>query len=242
MEFALHVAPQTPFNRIAGSVLSVVYELGGAKIKEWAFVSQGHSDPEHANVVAHRSTMDCIRVMGWAGFVDSSSAGTGSTDWRLFRGVMQTIEGMARSQPWLCLQKRVLFVDAFGRPAKPVEVECTRPQKPELLTFALASDGSEEEPREVTVFHEDVIPSGTEVRLEATGSRMPQLDPALRERFRANGLSAEVCEQVCSDLGVGSLADLKDVEERDVWGLKLKPVQANKLLKLVQEAKKEPPC
>ena len=78
-------------------------------------------------------------------------------------------------------------------------------------------------------------------RKRTFGSRMPQLDPALRERFRANGLSAEVCEQVCSDLGVDSLADLKDVEARDVSGLKLKPVQANKLLKLVQEAKKEPP-
>ena len=41
--------------------------------------------------------------------------------------------------------------------------------------------------------------------------------------------------------GCDSLADLKDVEARDVSGLKLKPVQANKLLKLVQEAKKEPP-
>ena len=36
-------------------------------------------------------------------------------------------------------------------------------------------------------------------------------------------------------------ADLKDVEAHVVSGLKLKPVHANKLLNLMQEAKKEPP-
>ena len=162
---ALHFAPETPVNRIAGSVLSVVYDLGDAIIKEWAFISQGQSDLEHANADAHGYTMDCVRVMGWAELVHSSPEGEGASDWRLFRGAMQKIEDMAKSQPWLCLQKFVLYVDSTGHPSKPVEVECTGPQNLTVLSFTLASG------EEVTVRREDIIPSGTKVRLEAAQAR-----------------------------------------------------------------------
>ena len=106
--------------------------------------------------------MDCIRVMGWAEFADSCTEG--ATDWRLFRMVMQEIEGTQKSQPELCLQKKVLFVDdATGQPAEPVEVECAGTQK-KILTFALTGGGKK------ALSCESVIPSGSEIRLEAAPS------------------------------------------------------------------------
>ena len=88
-----------------------------------------------------------------------SPEGVAATDWRLFRMVMDEIEGTQKSQPELCLQKKVLFVDAIGQPAVPVEVECAGSQK-KFLTFTL--EGGEKKP----VRCEAVIPSGSEVRLE----------------------------------------------------------------------------
>ena len=88
-----------------------------------------------------------------------SPEGVAATDWRLFRMVMQEIGGTQKSQPELCLQKKVLFVDATGLPAYPVEVECAGSQQ-KLLTFTFVGGGKK------TVRCEAVIPSGSEIRLE----------------------------------------------------------------------------
>ena len=163
-ENAIHFAPENPVNRIAGSVLSVVYDCFSEIIREWAVVSRGPLGVNQANADAPGSKMDCIRVMGWAEFADSSPEGVAATDWRLFRMVMQEIEGTQKSQPELCLQKKVLFVDdATGQPAEPVEVECAASQM-KHLTFALTGGGRR------TLSCEAVIPSGSKIKLEAAPS------------------------------------------------------------------------
>ena len=198
----------------------------------------------HGNACKTAARAPCLRVMAWVERKEESK--DVEAEWRLLRFVLEKIDALDQQRLGPRFRKLVYFAHDERGLANPVDVTpglSEVPEDEEYINFEF-DDGHVEDVQRSHVLPGGALPLQQPLpgRKRTFGSRMPQLDPALRERFRANGLSAEVCEQVCSDLGVDSLADLKDVEARDVSGLKLKPVQANKLLKLVQEAKKEPPC
>jgi len=146
----LHFAPEASVvDRISGSVLSVAYKCGGGIVQEWVILSQANVGEAVAGEASNS-----LRVMGWA----QVSSQHGATDWRLFKRVVQAIEGMAQSAPGLNLRKMAFYVDANGKLAKPLEITQLSAAR-EIFSFAIESGGK------INVWHDLVLPSHSETKL-----------------------------------------------------------------------------
>ena len=145
----LHFVPEaTVVERISGSVLSVAYTGGGGTVREWVVLSRAHDGKLKGGPI------NCLRIMGWA----ELSSSQGPPDWRLFRRVLQEIEGMAKNAPGLILRKNAFFVCASGKLAKPLEI--TRWNNARQVFSFEFEDGSKTD-----VCHDLVLPSLSETTL-----------------------------------------------------------------------------
>jgi len=174
----LHFAPEfSVVERVSGSVLSVAYTCGGGTVREWTILSQAHTGEAAAG-----DASNSLRIMGWA----EVSTLQGATDWRLFRGVIRAIEGMAQRAPCLSLRKMALYADASGKLAKPIEI--TRRNEARQVFLFEFEDGSK-----IDVCRNIVLPSIQETKLSK-----PQplaLQPAVLEGTR-HGVDAFFAKRV----------------------------------------------
>ena len=173
----LHFVPEASVvERISGSVLSVAYTGGGGTVREWVVLSRAHDGKLKGGPI------NCLRIMGWA----ELSSSQGATDWRLFRRVLQEIEGMAKNAPGLNLRKIVFCINAFGKLAKPLEI--TRRNEARQVFLFEFEDGSKTD-----VCHDLVLPSLSETALSKPQTM--SLQPAVLESTR-HGVDAFFAKRV----------------------------------------------
>ena len=76
-------------------MLSEAYTCGGGVVREWAILSQEDAgQAEHAGEAEIDEASNNLRIMRWTELATLH----GATDWRLFRRVLQAIEGMAQQK------------------------------------------------------------------------------------------------------------------------------------------------
>jgi len=185
----LHFAPDAAvIDRVYGSVLSAAYKCGGGRTREWVVLSrplEGQGQGVVAGIVDRAA--DCICIMGWAELLSRE----GATDWRVFRMVIEEIEAMQHNAPGLCLRKLVLYVDASGHVAKPLDL--LRSHRETSGTSQLFSFEFDDEVKDAEDVDPDlVMPSSSQTKLSTP--QQPSQQPAVSASARVEAFFAKTTD------------------------------------------------